>query len=213
MNRIILASASPRRKEILEKTGFSFDIMVSGCDENTDESDPALLVKELSRLKAKDIADKNPGKIVIGADTVVSHKNVIMGKPKDAEDAKNMIRSFAGDAHQVYTGVCIVSQTGREIGETLKKTLSDKCRDLDIYENDGRLTINFNVRTDVHVSDMTEEEIEAYVRTGEPMDKAGAYAIQGRFAPYIVSIDGDYYNVVGLPICPVYMCLKALLNS
>ena len=212
MNRIILASASPRRKEILEKTGFPFDIIVSGCDENTNETDPEKLVKELSRLKAMDIACKNAGKIVVGADTVVSHKNMIMGKPKDETDAKNMIRSFAGDTHQVFTGVCIAADTNPEKDEYIKNRLCKEWQGLEILREKERLIISFSVKTDVIVSEMSEFEIEEYVKTGEPMDKAGAYAIQGRFAPYIISIEGDYYNVVGLPICPVYMCLKALLK-
>ena len=183
MNKtVILASASPRRKEILSKTGIEFEVQVSSCDENIDEHEPDKLVMKLSELKAKDVAEKNPDAIVIGSDTVVAHKGQIMGKPADREEAIRMIKSFAGDIHQVYTGVTIIVP--------------------------GEHTYTYNVCTDVHVLPMTEQEIERYVDTGEPMDKAGAYAIQGLFAPYISKIDGDYYNVVGLPISSVYMILK-----
>ena len=180
--KVILASASPRRKEILGKTGIDFEVQVSDCDENIDENRPDELVMKLSELKAKAVAAKNPDAIIIGSDTVVAHKGQIMGKPADRAEAISMIKSFAGDIHQVYTGVTIIIPNEK--------------------------TYTHNVCTDVHVLPMTDEEIERYVDTGEPMDKAGAYAIQGLFAPFISKIDGDYYNVVGLPISSVYAILK-----
>lgn len=180
--KVILASASPRRKEILGKTGIDFEVQVSDCDENIDEKQPDKLVMKLSELKARDVAAKNPDAIIIGSDTVVAHKGHIMGKPADRAEAISMIKSFAGDIHQVYTGVTIIIPNEK--------------------------TYTYNVCTDVHVLQMTDEEIERYVDTGEPMDKAGAYAIQGLFAPFISKIDGDYYNVVGLPISSVYGILK-----
>ena len=180
--KVILASASPRRKEILGKTGIDFEVQVSDCDENIDENQPDKLVMKLSELKAKDVASNNPDAIIIGSDTVVAHKGHIMGKPADRAEAISMIKSFAGDIHQVYTGVTIIIPNEK--------------------------TYTFNVCTDVHVLPMTDEEIERYVDTGEPMDKAGAYAIQGLFAPFISKIDGDYYNVVGLPISSVYAIMK-----
>ena len=180
--KVILASASPRRKEILGKTGIDFEVHVSDCDENIDEKQPDKLVMKLSELKARDIASKNPDAIIIGSDTVVAHKGHLMGKPADRAEAISMIKSFAGDIHQVYTGVTIIIPNEK--------------------------TYTYNVCTDVHVLPMTDEEIEHYVDTGEPMDKAGAYAIQGLFAPFISKIDGDYYNVVGLPISSVYAILK-----
>ena len=184
--KVILASASPRRKEILSKTGIEFEVQVSSCDENINEKEPDKLVMKLSELKAKDVAEKNPDAIVIGSDTVVAHKGQIMGKPADREEAIRMIKSFAGDVHQVYTGVTIIIP--------------------------GEKTYTYNICTDVHVLPMTEQEIERYVDSGEPMDKAGAYAIQGLFAPYISKIDGDYYNVVGLPISSVYAILKKFIT-
>lgn len=180
--KVILASASPRRKEILGKTGIDFEVQVSDCDENIDEKQPDKLVMKLSELKARDVASKNPDAIIIGSDTVVAHKGHIMGKPADRAEAISMIKSFAGDIHQVYTGVTIIIPNEK--------------------------TYTYNICTDVHVLQMTDEEIERYVDTGEPMDKAGAYAIQGLFAPFISKIDGDYYNVVGLPISSVYAILK-----
>lgn len=180
--KVILASASPRRKEILGKTCIDFEVQVSDCDENIDEKQPDKLVMKLSELKARDVASKNPDAIIIGSDTVVAHKGHIMGKPADRAEAISMIKSFAGDIHQVYTGVTIIIPNEK--------------------------TYTYNICTDVHVLQMTDEEIERYVDTGEPMDKAGAYAIQGLFAPFISKIDGDYYNVVGLPISSVYAILK-----
>lgn len=208
MNKIILASQSPRRKELLGKTGFPFDVVVSDCDENTDEKRPDKLVMELASLKAHDVYEKCGGHIILGADTVVAHKGEILGKPKDKEEAFSMIKSFAGDTHQVYTGVCIIIP-GELNDKDIVYNVDGTVRDFKVTdEPDGSLQISYNVKTDVIVSDITDEEITGYVETGEPMDKAGAYAIQGLFAPYISSINGDYYNVVGLPVCSIYKLLK-----
>lgn len=202
-NRIILASASPRRKEILEKLNINFEVLPSGCEEKTTETEPGEIVRELAAIKAEDVflkvsaetarsdewdsgADSRQRLVVIGADTIVDHRGIIMGKPHSPEEAKAMIRSYAGDTHLVHTGVCIL-----------------------VANDDGNVNkYNFTVTSSVNVVEMSEEEIEAYVMTGEPMDKAGAYALQGLFAPYISGIRGDYYNIVGLPICEVYHILK-----
>ena len=139
-------------------------------------------------MKAEDVAQTVEGPaIILGADTVVAHNGRILGKPKDKEDAVAMITSFAGDDHHVYTGVCIIR---KEADGSVKK-------------------LSFAEGTKVTVYPMTEEEIRAYVESGEPMDKAGAYAIQGLFAPYIKEIAGDYYNIVGFPIAGIYQRLKA----
>jgi len=236
MNRkIILASASPRRKEIMEKLGFAFEIIVSGCEEITDETEPGKVVKQLATIKAKDVAQKHADicDIVIGADTVVAYKGSIMGKPKDADEAFDMIKSYAGDIHKVYTGVCVAvpykdDADKAKIAEAVKKFekaagsfygvenlntaeyipgITDKSQN---NIKSGMITISYSVYTDVHVVPMDEEEIKRYATSGEPLDKAGAYAIQGGFAPYISSINGDYYNVVGLPACSVYALLKLL---
>ena len=211
--KIILASASPRRKEILGKLNTPFEICVSGCDESTDIQDPAKLVARLSELKASDVFGKNGKALVIGADTVVAHNGHIMGKPHDRNEAVNMIREYAGDVHQVYTGVTIIVP---ELTSCEKKNIENITSKLERYaenisvslSNDNMLKVIYSVRTEVEVAHMSEEEIENYVSGGEPMDKAGAYAIQGDFAPYISRISGDYYNVVGLPVSTVYSIIK-----
>ena len=185
--QVILASGSPRRKELLELIGVEFKIIISNKEEVITSSNPEEVVKELSMMKAEDVAAGVSGPaIILGADTVVAHNGRILGKPKDREDAIRMITSFAGDDHQVYTGVCIIKK-----------------------EADGSVkTISFAEGTKVTVYPMTSKEIERYVDSGEPMDKAGAYAIQGLFAPYIKGIEGDYYNIVGFPIAGIYQRLK-----
>ncbi len=185
--QIILASGSPRRKELLALLGAEFKIVTSNKEEVITSTNPEEVVKELSMMKAEDVAEGISGPaIILGADTVVSHGGRILGKPKDEEDAVNMIRSFAGDDHFVYTGVCIIRK-----------------------EEDGSVKkISFAEGTKVSVYPMTEEEILRYVSTKEPMDKAGAYAVQGLFAPYIKGIEGDYYNIVGFPIAGIYQRLK-----
>ena len=186
--QVILASGSPRRKELLELIGVEFKIITSNKEEVITSTNPEEVVKELSVMKAEDVAAGVAGPaIILGADTVVAHGGRILGKPKDKADAINMIRSFAGDDHFVYTGVCMIR---KEADGSVKK-------------------ISFAEGTKVTVYPMTEEEIEQYVATNEPMDKAGAYAIQGLFAPYIKGIEGDYYNIVGFPIAGIYQRLKA----
>ncbi|MEG1505114.1 MAG: Maf family protein [Lachnospiraceae bacterium] len=185
--KIILASGSPRRREILDQVGISYEVRPSQKEEIITNTDPIAVVKELSLMKASDIAENMDNVVIIGADTVVSNHNKILGKPKNEEDAKDMIRNLSGKRHSVFTGVAIIKK-----------------------ENGIETIRNFAVETKVFVSHMTEEEICAYVETGEPMDKAGAYAVQGKFAPYIVGLEGDYYNVVGFPIARVYKELKEL---
>jgi len=186
--KIILASASPRRRELLAQAGYEFEIQVSHKEETYISETPDEIVKELALLKAKDIAEKNDSKnmIVIGADTVVAHKGAILGKPKSKDDAFDMIKGFQGDKHQVYTGVAILD-----------------------YGVDGKETIvNQAVKTDVYVNPMTDEEIWNYIEGDNVMDKAGSYGIQSGFAVYIEKIEGDYFNVVGLPISYIYEQLK-----
>ena len=189
--KIILASASPRRRELLAQAGYEFEIQVSHKEEKYISKTPDDIVKELALLKAKDIAEQNDAKsiIVIGADTVVAHKGAILGKPKSKDDAFEMIKAFQGDKHQVYTGVAILD-----------------------YDADGKETaVNHAVKTDVYVNPMTEEEIWKYIESDNVMDKAGSYGIQSGFAVYIKKIEGDYFNVVGLPISYIYEQLKQML--
>ena len=233
--KLILASASPRRKEIMEKLGLDFEIKVSGCEELTDAKEPGKIVIQLAKLKALDVADEQKGLsyVVIGADTVVAHKGCIMGKPADEAAAFNMIKSYAGDIHKVYTGVCVAvsykdedeKERITEAASRFKKetagfygvehlNIADRMQgNTEVSQNEsicGIITVSYSVYTDVHVVPMSDDEIRQYATSGEPLDKAGAYAIQGGFAPYISSINGDYYNVVGLPACSLYALLKNL---
>ena len=181
--RIVLASGSPRRKEILAGIGASYDVIVSDCDESTTVTEPAELVKELSYKKAEAVAKEVAGPaIVIGADTVVSYNGNILGKPKDRVDAKRMISMLAGDAHQVYTGVSLII----------------------IEETGERKVITFAECSEVLVDTMTNRQIEEYLNTREGEDKAGSYAVQGIFAAHIKGIHGDYFNIVGLPVAGIY---------
>ena len=185
---LILASASPRRKELLEKIGLPFTVQPAKGEERITQKSPAAVVMELSRQKAEEIAAaQTEDCIIIGADTVVARGDKIMGKPKDAADAKQMLRSIADDCHQVYTGVTLI-RTGAH-----------------------PQSVTFQEKTDVFLYPISDAELDAYIASGEPMDKAGAYGIQGDFAIYVKRIAGDYYNVVGLPIGRVYQELKRML--
>lgn len=187
MVKYVLASGSPRRWKLLEQAGMHFEISQAQGEEISAKEAPADLVEELSYRKADEVARrylkkyKNDTVVIIGADTIVAHHDEIMGKPKDLEDASAMLARLQGDTHQVYTGVTlIILEQGQE--------------------KRGREVITFHEKTDVHMYPMTPEQIAAYVATGEPADKAGAYAIQGKCAVYIKGINGDYNNVVGLPV-------------
>lgn len=185
--KFILASASPRRKELLKQIGMEFNIKVSEADEVTDATEPSEYVMELSRIKAEDVAGKIPvmydvrgidqDYVVIGSDTVVAADGEILGKPKDKTDARRMITMLSGKTHQVYTGVTLM-----------------------IFQKNRMNTVTFYEKTDVTFYTMTEEQIEWYIGTKEPYDKAGGYAIQGLCSAYIKEISGDYFNVVGLPV-------------
>ena len=193
--RIILGSASPRRRELLSQIGVEFEVRVSDKEEIYKSSIPEEIVKELSLMKAENvasdllenIADSSiKDTVVIGADTIVVLDDEILGKPLDEKDAVHMLTRLQGREHWVYTGVAVL-----DFGPEGEKTV-----------------INYPVGTKVYVNAMTEDEIRVYVATKDPLDKAGAYGIQGRFAAYIDRIDGDYYNVVGLPVSRVYRTLR-----
>ena len=194
--KIILASGSPRRKELLAQIGLSFTVRVSEADEHTEETKPEKLVCILSERKTLAVWDElteeeKKESILIGADTVVAVDDRILGKPADETEAFQMIELLQGRSHQVYTGVTILRQGGLQ----------------PLEEGTGTCGIQkkqFFEKTDVLVYPMSEEEITAYVKTGEPLDKAGAYGIQGSFAAYIQGINGDYSNVVGLPVGRLY---------
>ena len=194
MGRIILASQSPRRRELLAQIGVPFTVEVSDTDENVSGTEPAVIVQELARRKALAVASHHAGEAVyvIGADTIVVYEGEILGKPKDPADARRMLRELSGNAHQVYTGVCVVEVPGDEGGCGEDSAPQGGCRSI-------RETA-FAERTDVFVAPLTDVEIDAYIATGEPFDKAGSYGIQGIFARHIEKIEGDYTNVVGLPV-------------
>ena len=186
--KLILASASPRRKELLAKTGLAFDIIPAKGEETITKTIPAEVVMELSLQKAKEIAEQQTeGCIIIGADTIVAKGEEIMGKPKDKADAFRMLDRISDDCHQVYTGVTII-RTGEQAE-----------------------TVTFAEKTDVYLYPISEKDITTYIESGDPMDKAGAYGIQGDFAVHVKGIEGDYYNVVGLPIGRVYQELKKMI--
>lgn len=181
--KIYLASVSPRRKELLRQVGISFQAVPSGVEEKITKEKPDEVVEELSYQKAVDVCGKlaKEGKedfVVIGADTVVSAWGKILGKPVDKADAARMLKELQGGSHQVYTGVTIAWK----------------------YQDMAPMYATFSECTDVTMYAMTDEEIKTYVDSGEPMDKAGAYAIQGLCAAHIQGICGDYNNVVGLPV-------------
>ncbi|MDD3218144.1 MAG: Maf family protein [Lachnospiraceae bacterium] len=186
MTEIILASGSPRRRELLEQIGLSFRVVPALGDECISKSVPSEVVAELALQKASEVALGAPvDSVVIGADTIVTFDGVILGKPKDSRDAVRMLQMLQGRTHTVYTGVSVIWKG---------------C--------DGERVDGFVEATDVSCFPMSVNEIEDYVRTGDPLDKAGAYGIQGYFARYIKRIDGDYYNVVGLPVGHLYQILR-----
>lgn len=175
--KIVLASASPRRSEILKNAGFDFTVRVSNADETLPEGiSPENAVKLLAEIKASAV-ERNKGEIIIGADTVVCLDDKILGKPKNYDEAFEMLKSLSGRSHFVYTGVCGITD-------------SDK--------------ICFAEKTEVTFSEMTDKEISGYIETGDCFDKAGGYGIQGYASRFITGIKGDYFNVVGLPIGRIY---------
>lgn len=196
--KIVLASASPRRKELLIQMGLQFEVKVSKEEEKTEAALPQEMVEQLSGQKAWNViseyfSDCQQDILVIGADTIVVQEKEIFGKPKSKEDACRMLRCLQGKNHQVYTGVTLCYQPAGKAG---------KIQQLQFYE-----------KTIVSFFPMSEEEIQKYIASGEPMDKAGAYGIQGQGACYISGIQGDYNNVVGLPIGRLYQEIKKLCSS
>lgn len=185
MSKIILASASPRRRELLTQIGLKFEIMPSHKEERMQGNRPAQVVMGLAMDKAEDIFGQvggieKPDVLVIGADTIVALDNIILGKPKDEADALKMLRFLQGKTHQVYTGVCMMTVDKAQV----------------FYE-----------KTDVTMYPADEEQLIEYIRTGEPMDKAGSYAIQGQGCVLVQEIHGDYNNVVGLPVAQIWQRL------
>jgi septum formation protein len=174
MQRLILASSSPRRKELLENLRLKFEISSSDADETfSEELTPAEAVMELASRKSGTVAANNPGCFVLGSDTVVVHEGEILGKPAGEQEAYEMLRKLSGKVHTVYTGVSILSP-----------------------EKETR----FYEKTDVTFWELSDEEINIYIKSGEPFDKAGGYGIQGFGSMLVREINGDYYTVMGLPV-------------
>jgi len=190
MHRLILASASPRRRELLKQAGFTFEVRPAQVNEDPyPDEDPIAYVVRLARHKAKsvlaEISSDAPvqSAVVLGADTTVTLDGHILAKPEDAADAARMLRMLSGRTHRVITGVAVASAKGTEVAAEI---------------------------TGVQFLTLADEEIDAYIATGEPMDKAGAYGIQGYAAKWIPSIEGCYFNVVGLPLALVSTMLEAV---
>ena len=183
--RLVLASASPRRCEILKNAGYSFEICPADIDENiTENLKPSGVVGTLSKQKAKAVFEKIENKqdvAVLGSDTIVALNGQILGKPKNEEEAFSMLRQLSGKTHEVYTGVCIVTSS---------------------------CTQSFFDCTAVEFQGLSDDQIRAYISTGEPMDKAGAYGIQGKGCVLIKGINGDFFSVMGLPIAKTAKMLK-----
>ncbi|MBU3934863.1 septum formation inhibitor Maf [Patescibacteria group bacterium] len=186
MKQIILASQSPRRKQLLEQIGLEFEIDPSNYEEDmTLKMEPKKLAEFLSLGKAKDVAERHKDTIIISADTIVAVDNEVFGKPKTPERAKYMLEKLSGRAHSVITGFTIIdTETNKQISKSIE--------------------------TKVYFKDLSEQEIDLYIATSEPLDKGGAYAIQGLAALFVEKIEGDYFNIVGLPILALTTELKNL---
>ena len=180
---IILASASPRRQELLARMGLDFTVRVTELDETINPfAHPSDEASRIAALKAHTVYPLcHDGDIIIGADTIVVCDSLVMGKPKTEAEAFSMLRRLSGREHQVMTGLCVLT---------------------DSYEETVTVTTTLRMRP------LSDQEIRAYIATGEPMDKAGAYGIQGYASMFVVGLDGDYYNVMGLPICTLTMILR-----
>jgi septum formation protein len=185
---LVLASASPRRRELLQNAGIPFIIHASKIPELPREGEaPQACAERLAREKALDVFRQRPQDFVLGADTIVIVDGQILGKPHDEVDAARMLRLLSGRTHQVTTGVCLIGPNdkgGSYVGDTRSET------------------------TRVTMSELSADDIQSYVATDEPLDKAGAYAIQGKASRWISRIEGDYFNVVGLPVSLVYRMLR-----
>jgi septum formation protein len=184
MKRLILASGSPRRKELLTKIGLQFEVQPADYDESQIScSDPCEMAKNISLAKARAVAERNPDAVIIAADTFGCLEGILLGKPQTADEAERMLRALSGKPHQVITGFTIIDMSAGK-------------------------TVTRSVETTVYFRDLSAAEITAYINTGEPMDKAGAYAIQGLGAVLVDRIEGDFYNIIGLPLSALVESLK-----
>jgi len=200
--RIILASASPRRAELLRQIGYDFEVMEADVDESYTASAPSRIVKELAEKKGAAILasldsdatfqNQEPNKpvLILAADTIVYLDGKVLNKPKDEMEAYAMLSSLKGRKHEVFTGVCLI-----------------------LLWNGKKKTKLFYEKSEVYVASMRDDEIRSYIATGDPFDKAGAYGIQGPFAKHIERIKGDYFNIVGLPLHAVYTNAEMLVEK
>jgi septum formation protein len=194
---LVLASASPRRQELLRAAGIEFIVQPSNVDETLRAGEaPREFAERLAREKASTVWKVRPQDIILGADTIVVIDDSILGKPLDQNDAIRMLRTLSGREHRVITGVAVVSAQHPVSSENVQPLIRIACE-----------------ITTVTMSEISDADIHNYVKTGEPMDKAGAYAIQGIASRWIPQIEGDYSNVVGLPIALVYRMLKELQGT
>lgn len=188
---IILASASPRRAQLLSQAGFEFSVRAPDAEEVTTAVTPEQMVEELAYRKANDIYEKTKGEykgkdyMIIGADTIVFYDGEVLGKPVDESEAFDMLKLLSDRTHRVYTGIAVIVKRNKE-----------------------KQTFLTHEKTDVTFYPINDDEIKAYIATKDPLDKAGAYGIQGPFAIHVKEIRGDYNNVVGLPIAKLYQTLK-----
>lgn len=186
-HKLILASKSPRRKELLQDIGIAFEVVSKDCDEFFDTSISAeKAIEQIAYTKAKAVFEEHKDAIVIGADTMVYYQGIALGKPANQKEAITMLKMLSGDTHEVITGVAILSKEKEEV---------------------------FHETTKVKFFELDEELIRWYVSCGESNDKAGAYGIQGKGKVLVECVDGDYFNIVGLPVAKVYRCLKKYFKS
>jgi septum formation protein len=188
MSTFVLASASPRRADLLRAAGFEFEVIPAEIDEAIDvEETPDGYVRRVAQLKATSVASHAPGRAILAADTVVVVDHQVLGKPVDAGDARRMLRRLSGREHVVMTAVCLMNPGPADQREGGSKRLETRV-----------------ARTTVEFAPLSDAEIDWYLATGEPMDKAGAYAVQGLASRFVTRVDGSYSNVVGLPVAVVY---------
>lgn len=187
--KLILASASPRRENLLKMIGFDFEVVDSQVDEQSEVyTIPEVHVLELAQKKALKVAEKIKSGLIIGADTIVVLNNIILGKPKDAKQAKEILRQLSDRTHTVYTGFAIVEKPSGEMVSEFEKTL-------------------------VSFRKLADEEIVRYIQSGSPLDKAGGYGIQDQGALFVEKIDGCFYNVMGLPVTKLYQALGKFIRD
>jgi septum formation protein len=208
---LILASASPRRQELLRNARIPFVVQAADIEERVGEGEsPRDCAKRLAREKAVAVSRSRPADWILGADTIVVIDGNILGKPHDAADAARMLRMLSGRVHEVITGVCLAGVRDQGTRASESKTRATPvlgCVDEQLASGNRQLT-TASETTLVTMSEWSDDDIREYVATGEPMDKAGAYAIQGIASRWIPRIEGDYSNVVGLPVALVYRMLR-----